>query len=362
MQVYLRILNLLKTQTDFYLDNSKTEIFEQSPLEKNLNSKKLKFTELQAYRNHQYLKIKEEVKQNPEEDKVAKQSDVQKNSKLDRQNLRTIDFLPRLQLNNSRISKNQFDYNQLRTRQFEKQVIRYFGELYKVPQECELWGYMPSGSTESNLQAIYFAREYFRNHQNVAVIYTEKAHSSLNKAIYYLKLNTFGQVARSLNLEPPAGMKQWPDKVPHNSAGQMDIDSLKAILKPLAEQKIPVLIIANVGTTSTCSFDSTTEIINALKTQEFYNDLKNHWIHIDGAWCGPYIRFLEIASRMSKHKFLPIKTINEAKFDFSLKEVKSITTSIHKWIPSPILIQEVKIILQLPQEVGMHPCLLGIIQ
>ncbi|CDW76245.1 histidine decarboxylase [Stylonychia lemnae] len=227
------------------------------------------------------------------------------------------------------------DYNQLRTRQFENQVIRYFGELYKVPQECELWGYMTSGSTESNMQAIYFAREYFKNHQNVAVIYTDKTHSSLNKAIYYLKLDFFGHVAKSLNLEPPVGMKEWPDKVPHNSAGQMDIDSLKTILKPLAEKKIPVLIISNVGTTSSCSFDNTTEIIKALKTQEFYKDSRNHWIHIDGAWCAPYIRFLQIASTTQRYKILPTKTINEAKFDFSLNEVKSITTSIHKWIPSP---------------------------
>ncbi|CDW84520.1 histidine decarboxylase [Stylonychia lemnae] len=240
------------------------------------------------------------------------------------------------QLNNYGDSQQvNTDYYQLRTRQFENQIIKYFGELYNIPLECDLWGYMCSGSTESNFQAVYFAREYFRNHKNVAVIHTDKTHASINKAMYYLQLNTFGHVARSLNLEPPVGMKEWNDKVPHNSAGQMEFDSLKAILQPLAEQKIPVLIISNVGTTTSCSFDSTTAIINALKSQEFYNDSKNHWIHVDGAWCGPYIRYLEIASTTSRYNVLPIKTINEAKFDFSLKEVKSITTSIHKWIPNP---------------------------
>jgi glutamate/tyrosine decarboxylase-like PLP-dependent enzyme len=55
------------------------------------------------------------------------------------------------------------DYNRLRTRQFEQQVIKFFGDLYNTPKDCDLWGYMPSGSTESNLQALYFAREYFRD-------------------------------------------------------------------------------------------------------------------------------------------------------------------------------------------------------
>ncbi|CDW87926.1 histidine decarboxylase [Stylonychia lemnae] len=360
----------------------------QDNIQKNLNqdnNESLIFSSQDHIYNQNTSQIKEEVKKNQERDKVAKQLDVHKNSQPDRQSLRTIDTLPRLQLNNQRISKVQFeqfheslqqeldavkenqlsfpirqhdfqnmgvylkyyfnnygdsfqvntDYNALRTRQFENQVIRYFGELYNVPQECDLWGYMPSGQTESNFQAVYFAREYFRNHKNVAVIYTDKTDESINEAIYYLKLNTFGHVARSLNLEPPAGMKEWNDKVPHNSAGQMETESLKAILKPLAEQKIPVLIIANVGTTSCCSYDSTTAIINALKTYEFYNDPKNHWVHVDDAWCGPYLRFLEIASTTSGYNFLPIKTINEAKFDFSLKEVKSITTCIHKWIPCP---------------------------
>jgi len=41
---------------------------------------------------------------------------------------------------------------------------------------------MASGSTESNMQAMYFGREYLKNHENIAVLFTEKTHSSLSKA------------------------------------------------------------------------------------------------------------------------------------------------------------------------------------
>ncbi|CDW73806.1 UNKNOWN [Stylonychia lemnae] len=41
------------------------------------------------------------------------------------------------------------DFYSLRTRQFEKQVIRWFSELYRSPNPEKIWGYMPSGSTEN---------------------------------------------------------------------------------------------------------------------------------------------------------------------------------------------------------------------
>jgi glutamate/tyrosine decarboxylase-like PLP-dependent enzyme len=47
---------------------------------------------------------------------------------------------------------------------------------------------MPSGSTESNMQALYFAREHFVGYDHVAVFYTERTHSALTKSLYYLKL------------------------------------------------------------------------------------------------------------------------------------------------------------------------------
>lgn len=42
------------------------------------------------------------------------------------------------------------DFNPLRTRQLEQQVIKYFADLYRAETD-KCWGYMASGSTESNM-------------------------------------------------------------------------------------------------------------------------------------------------------------------------------------------------------------------
>ncbi|CDW79072.1 histidine decarboxylase [Stylonychia lemnae] len=231
------------------------------------------------------------------------------------------------------------DYNSLRTRQFEQQVIHYFAQLYRSPNPKQVWGYMPSGSTESNLQGIYFAREYFKNYKHVPVLYSSKAHSSLNKSIYYLRMNSFNQIAKTLDLKIPrelleSGMIDWPERLPVLEDGQVNVEQFQLMLKPFAEHQIPIVISLTAGTTSGSAFDNTRKVIQALHSYEFYTDNRNHWIHIDGAWCGPYARFLEMAAE-NQNLGLPRDAIKNAQFDFSFEEVKSITTSIHKWIPSP---------------------------
>eukprot|EP00347_Sterkiella_histriomuscorum_P019172 403342664 len=237
------------------------------------------------------------------------------------------------------------DYNGMRTRQIEKQVINYFAEFYRLPSENKdkHWGYMASGSTESNMQALYFAREYFRKKDNVAVFYSNKAHTGISKSIYYLKMDSFGQVARKLNLQMPdlQGNKtmeneqlEWPDLLPAKSDGSLDTEKLKTILKPFADRKIPAIFVMTAGTTAECAFDNVTEAIKVITSFKFYKNGNNFWLHVDGAWCAPYARLLQIASN-NKANQLPRKTINQTNFDFSIPFVRSITTSIHKWIPSP---------------------------
>ncbi|CDW75653.1 histidine decarboxylase [Stylonychia lemnae] len=231
------------------------------------------------------------------------------------------------------------DYNSLRTRQFEKEVVHWFSELYRSPNPERVWGYMPSGSTESNLQAVYLAREYFKDHQDVAVFFSQQAHSSLNKSIYYLRMNSFSQLAKTKGYTLPMelqerGMIEWPERVPTLENGEIDTEVLQYLLRSFADQRIPIVLSLTVGTTSGSAFDNVQKVIEALNSYEFYKDNRNHWIHIDGAWCGPYARLLDIASQ-NKMNNLPIEEIKNAQFDFSLEQVKSITTSIHKWIPSP---------------------------
>ena len=94
------------------------------------------------------------------------------------------------------------DFNLMRSRWLEQEVIRYLGDLYRAPVD-RCWGYMASGSTESNMQSLFFAREHFNEHEKVAIMYSEKAHSSVAKCAYYLKISTFGDLAEKMNFDVP---------------------------------------------------------------------------------------------------------------------------------------------------------------
>lgn len=120
----------------------------------------------------------------------------------------------------------------------------------------------------------------------------------------------------------------------HHADGSIDINALKESLRPFSDRKIPAIIILTVGTTGECAFDDVEAAIDAIKSLDFYRDEKNFWLHIDGAWCAPYARLLQLAAMDPKYE-LPTEAISKTHFDFSLSSVKSITTSIHKWIPSP---------------------------
>jgi glutamate/tyrosine decarboxylase-like PLP-dependent enzyme len=77
--------------------------------------------------------------------------------------------------------------------------------------------------------------------------------------------------------------------------------------------------------------DNVSAVVSALRSLKNYNP-SNVWIHVDAAWCGPYSRFLQIGYEKKN----PGKEMEDLPaFDFSIPEVKTICTSIHKWIPSP---------------------------
>eukprot|EP00347_Sterkiella_histriomuscorum_P015003 403358683 len=231
------------------------------------------------------------------------------------------------------------DYNGMRTRQIEKQVIQYFADFYRLPSEYKEkhWGYMTSGSTESNTQALYFARELFKDHENVAVFYSSKAHSAFSKSLYYLKMDHFGKVGNKLNLQLPnlnQSENEWPDRLPVKQDGSIDTQKLRDILEPFAQNKIPAVFIMTAGTTAECAFDNIQEAVNVITSFDFYKNGKNFWLHVDGAWCGPYARLLQIGS-LNDSNNLPKNIVDATISDFSIPHVRSITTSIHKWIPSP---------------------------
>ena len=186
------------------------------------------------------------------------------------------------------------------------------------------------------MQALYFAREHFSSHQHIPVFFSGKAHSAMSKSVYYLGMSNFAKVATNLNLPIPDALNvdQWPDRVPHHPDGTIDTEMLRECLRPFSENKIPAAIVLTVGTTGETAFDNVSKAIEAIKSLDFYRDEKNFWLHIDGAWCGPYARLLQLAALNPDYE-VPREKIETTVSDFSLSAVKSITTSIHKWIPSP---------------------------
>ncbi|MDP9024832.1 MAG: histidine decarboxylase, partial [Candidatus Eremiobacteraeota bacterium] len=44
------------------------------------------------------------------------------------------------------------------TREFEREVVEFFAELFRAPKD-DWWGYVTNGGTEGNLYGLYLARE-----------------------------------------------------------------------------------------------------------------------------------------------------------------------------------------------------------
>jgi glutamate/tyrosine decarboxylase-like PLP-dependent enzyme len=92
----------------------------------------------------------------------------------------------------------------LSTKVFEQQNLKFFADLYRLAAWSEAWGYQAQASSESNFQALYFAREHFKGGKTPAVFYSDPCHSSIKKACYYLGLTPFGKVAMNEGYKLPA--------------------------------------------------------------------------------------------------------------------------------------------------------------
>lgn len=176
----------------------------------------------------------------------------------------------------------------IHSKDFEKEVVRFFAELFHAPQNS-WWGYVTNGGSEGNLYSLYLARELY---SNAMVYYSEATHYSVQKNLQLLGMS--GIVIRC------------------TENGEMDYEDLKETIQMYRHQ--PAIIIANIGTTMTEAKDDVTVIKDILKRYA----IKSHYIHCDAALAGTYLALL-----------------NEASFDFRFG-ADSIAISGHKFIGSPI--------------------------
>ena len=172
---------------------------------------------------------------------------------------------------------------------FELEVLTFFAELFRAKPN-EWWGYVTNGGSEGNLYGLYLAREL---HPKAMVYYSEATHYSVQKNIHLL-----GMPAIAIRSE---------------SSGEVDYDDLNHMIK--MNRHLPVIILANIGTTMTEGRDDVGKIKAILKD----NAVSSSYIHCDGALAGGYASFMN----------------PRPSFDFG-DGADSIAISGHKFFGSPM--------------------------
>lgn len=175
------------------------------------------------------------------------------------------------------------------SREIEKEVVQFFAELFRAPVN-DWWGYVTNGGSEGNLYGLYLAREL---HPKGMVYYSEATHYSVQKNLHLLNMPNI--------------------IISTQENGEVDYTDLENTIR--MNRHMPVIIIANVGTTMTEARDDVRKIKQILKNLA----IKHYYIHVDGALSGTYSALVE----------------PRPAFDFA-DGADSIAISGHKFIGSPI--------------------------
>lgn len=175
------------------------------------------------------------------------------------------------------------------SRELEKEVVKFFADLFRA-QSDDWWGYVTNGGSEGNLYGLYLAREL---HPKGMVYYSEATHYSVQKNLHLLNMDNI-----TISTQPN---------------GEIDYDDLENTIR--MNRQMPVIIMANIGTTMTEARDDIGRIKAILKKLA----VKHYYIHADGALSGSYSAFVE----------------PRPAFDFA-DGADSIAISGHKFLGSPM--------------------------
>lgn len=175
------------------------------------------------------------------------------------------------------------------SREMEKEVVAFFASLFRARHD-DWWGYVTNGGSEGNLYGLYLAREL---HPKGMVYYSSSTHYSVQKNLHLLNMPNI--VIRS------------------QENGEIDYEDLQHTIR--MNRHMPVIILANAGTTMTEAKDDVSCIRSILKDMA----IQHHYIHVDGALSGTINAFLD----------------PRPAFDFA-DGADSIAISGHKFIGSPM--------------------------
>lgn len=178
---------------------------------------------------------------------------------------------------------------QVETRAFEREVVAFFADLLRAPQD-DWWGYVTNGGTEGNLYGLYLAREL---HPGGIVYFSEHTHYSVSKNLHFL------------------GMRHIMIRAQEN--GEIDYDDLRETLK--IHRDVPPIVFANIGTTMTEARDDVSRIVQIMNSLA----IRERYVHSDAALCGAYAPLLD----------------PRPPFDFS-DGADSVSISGHKFLGAPM--------------------------
>lgn len=187
------------------------------------------------------------------------------------------------------------------TQQLEKDVVRICAEEILEAQPNEYDGYVASGGTEANLEALWIYRNYYKQEYSakldeIAIVYSEDTHYSIAKGADLLSLD-----AIVIKVDENSRELSLPD-LEHKTDGAY------------RSGKKYFIVVLNMATTMFGSVDPIEKVCNYLNLLHL-----NYKLHIDAAYGGFIFPFTE----------------PESQFHFKNPNISSISLDAHKLLQAP---------------------------
>ncbi len=147
--------------------------------------------------------------------------------------------------------------------EIERDVIATFAQLMRLDPN-EAWGYVTSGGTEGNMYGLYLAREIF---PNGVVYFSQDTHYSVLKNLRVLNYRNI--------------------MIKSQDNGEIDYDDLRETIR--VNRDVPVVILANIGTTMKGAVDDLHKIRGILEDLA----IPHSYIHADAALSGMILPFVD---------------------------------------------------------------------
>ena len=171
---------------------------------------------------------------------------------------------PFLQLSVNNVGDPFHDSNfRINTHEIEREVIAIFANLMHQDPD-ETWGYVTSGGTEGNMYGLYMAREMY---PDGVVYFSQDTHYSVLKNLRVLNYRNI--------------------MIKSQDNGEIDYDDLRETIR--INRDVPVVVLANIGTTMKGAVDNLDEIRQILEDLA----IPNSYIHADAALSGMILPFVD---------------------------------------------------------------------